>query len=394
MSSTPPPTPPKPVASAGGSLTAAPSAPPVPQLDGAAPLPPNVDTGEQHTEAHKHGGGGLANPVASFIAGAGTSFLLHLSIIIAGILLIEPVRDQIAGLMTTEEQAVIPEAELATDTPGGIQNPGMNLDASRAAAQSIDSSITQSDAIAQTKSETLSQTLTANSGEAPAAIAVGGTNTGLSSGASGGALAKFGVPGGGGPPGPKGAVFGNGGNAYKIVFICDGTGTMGDKIGILRRELLSTISKLKPVQQYNVIFYRDGKNQEVVSVSETLMYATPANKEKTEAFLKNLSIAGDTDPTPAIEKAFKMKPQLVYLLSDGAFDRLKTYDQVVKLINDLNKAQDPPARVNTILFQNLDNTQGESPEQLKRAAQVMEQIANANGGKFVQVDIRRLYSGQ
>jgi len=362
----------------------------MPPGEAGVPLPPGVDFATEG-DGHRHGGGVMASPVASFVTGAGTSVLLHLAIIIAGILLIEPVRNKLAGLITVEEQNIIPTAELATDTPGGIPNPGMNNAPDRAAAQSVDSSVNQSDSFATAKSETLSNTLSANTGDAPVVIGAGGKNAGLSSSANSG-LAKFGVPGGGGPPGPKGAVFGNGGNAYRIVFICDGTGTMGDKMPVLRRELLSTVSKLKPKQEYNVIFYRDGKEQGVAAANPTLMNATPQNKTKTEEFLKKLSIAGDTDPTPAIEMAFKMKPQLVYLLSDGAFDRLKTYDQVTKQINDLNK--DKTARVNTILFQNADNTNGETPEQLKKAAAVMEQIAKANGGNFVAVDIRRLYGGQ
>jgi len=318
------------------------------------------------------------------LTGTGISVLLHAILIALGIALIPPLRNAVVDLMAPQEQVIVPTAELATEQVGGIPNPGMNSDASRAAAQAVDSSVSQSDAFSETKSETLTQTLSSSAaGDAtPSVIGVGpqksGSSNGMGSGATGGgSLAKFGVPGGGSGIGPKGAVFGNGGNALRIAFICDGTGTMITKMALLKRELNNTLGKLKPRQVYDVIFFYDGEN--VAAVDKTqLLNATPPNNKKTATFLDSFAPQGKTNPLPAIDLAFKLKPQLVYFLSDGAFDDLVPYDQVVAKFKDLNK--DKSARVNTIIFQNA-----EDPD-LTKAINTMKKIASDNGGNFVEVD--------
>ncbi|MGC4030684.1 MAG: hypothetical protein QM754_02895 [Tepidisphaeraceae bacterium] len=318
------------------------------------------------------------------------SIFVHASLIVLGLLLIPQVRDFVSGKKVAE-QTIVPTAELATEQVGGIPNPGMNLDRNRAAAQNVDASVTQSDAWAQQRSATLDTQLLGGSGDGtPTQIGIGGgraSGSGLGNGvAGGGGLAKFGVPGGGSGIGPKGAVFGNGGNAYRIVFVCDGTGGMfdGRKLPLLMRELQATIAKLKPKQSYNVIFFREGDrpiNESVVAVDRTqLLPAIPANNQKTSQFLSKLICSGKTKPIPAVELAFKLKPQLIYFLSDGAFDDLDTYDEVTARFRELNK--DKSVRVNTIVFGKDDDTS----EALKQAKDTMKTIAKDNGGNFLAVD--------
>ena len=49
-------------------------------------------------------------------------------------------------------------------------------------------------------------------------------------------MAMYGVPGGGGI-GPKGPVFGHGGNARRIAFVCDASGSMINKMPVLKEQL-------------------------------------------------------------------------------------------------------------------------------------------------------------
>ena len=324
-------------------------------------------------------------PIVASMTGAAASIIAHICLIVIGIILIPPLRNAVSKLVI-HEQNIVPTAELATAQAGGIPNPGMNDEKSRAAAQDIDSNVTQSDSWSESKSQTLNHALTqGGTGDAVAStIGIGGGKTGAGAGlgtgaAGGGNLAKFGVPGGGSGIGPKGAVFGNGGNAYRIVFICDGTGTMMTKLPLLMRELKSTISKLKPIQEYEVIFFFDGEHCSSVDPTQ-LLPATPPNNKKTFAFLDAFAVQGKTDPLPAIELAFSYKPQLVYFLSDGAFDDIAPYDDVVAKFKELNTHK--AARVNTIVFLNPeDNT-----DDLKRAEDTMKKIATDSGGSFLLVD--------
>ncbi len=354
-----------------------PPMPPVPKLD--QPVMQAPPGAEEHEEAPH--GGFWSNPMVASVTGAATSIVLHAAILIGGLLLIPDVRKMVTDLVVVEEQNIIPTAELATEQPGGIPNPGMNSDATRAAAQMADASVTQSDAFNESKSDNLTDTLAqGNPSESSMPIGTGPKSGGLS---GGGKLAKFGAPGGGAGIGPKGAVFGNGGNAYKIVFVCDGTGTMlGLKQNLLIRELNSTISKLKPIQEFNVIFFNEDKGVFVTAVDmQKLMPATPPNIRKTSDWLGKFSVRGSTNPIPAIELAFKQKPQLMYVLSDGEFDNLVSYDEVIKTVATLNS--DKKVKVNTIMFGDRD----------PRAEQALKKIADDNGGRMIFVSLEALQRG-
>jgi hypothetical protein len=378
--------------------TATPTAP-VPKVDPAIPVPPPGADGEVPPVEERPHGGFWADPRVASMTGMVTSILLHAVLIIAGLLFVPQVQDQLKKLVNAEEQTVIPVSELATDSPGGIPNPGMNTDTSRAAAQNTDSSVNQSDSWAESKSENLSETLSgsASSDASASAIALGGGKTGAgqmgSSFGGGGKLAKFGAPGGGSGIGPKGAVFGSGGNAYNIVFVVDGTGTMlGTKYNLLTRELVKTVGSLKPMQNFNVIIFKDGSNYAALD-KKALIPATSANKQRLSKFLEETSIGGATDVLPALELAFTLRPQLLYLLSDGAFNDLSSYDAVIKKVNELNAEK--KTKVNTIMLRNDTEARNKLEEiaELKKADEALRKIAKDSNGVFVSVD-QQAFLGQ
>ena len=74
----------------------------------------------------------------------------------------------------------------------------------------------------------------------------------MGTGDGSGALAMFGTPGGGGI-GPKGPVFGNGGNARLITFVCDASGSMINKMASLKDQLNKAVVGLRPIQSANTI---------------------------------------------------------------------------------------------------------------------------------------------
>lgn len=331
-----------------------------------APAMPGEEMVEEPRRMH---GSVWGNPAVASLTAAATSITLHAIVILIAFLGYIN-REAIKKLIDTRnEQTIIPSAEL-TANPGGIPHPGMNNDPTRDAAQNIDPSVQQSDQFAESKSEDLNKTLMQGSSQTGGNTAAGpkaglGTNKGL----SGGGLAKFGVPGGGGGIGPKGAVFGDGGgNVTRIAFIIDGTGTMvGARYDLVKAQLVDTISKLKPIQQFNVLIFHNA--EEFGSLDKNaLVDGTPTNKKKALDFLDKFDCAGQTNPIPTIEAAFKMKPQLIYFLSDGEFDNLVPYDEVVKTITKLNS--DKSVKINTILVGDRD----------KRAEEVLRKIANDNGG--------------
>jgi hypothetical protein len=188
----------------------------------------------------------------------------------------------------------------------------------------------------------------------------------------------FGTPGGG-CIGPKTPVFGAGGDAHFIVFMCDATGSMINKMATLKDELGKAVTGLKPTQSFNVIFFQDIK---VEAFQTSLVPATPENKRKVGAYLEGVTATGKTDPLPGMELALKLHPQLIYLLTDAA--DFPEPDKLVALIKKYNS--DRKIKINTILF-----VQNQSEHNANIDSEsLMKQIAAENGGNFRWVEIDSL----
>ena len=182
--------------------------------------------------------------------------------------------------------------------------------------------------------------------------------------AGGGPLAPFGIPGGGGGMGPKSPFMGVSGNAMKVVYLCDSSGSMMNKFDTLRQELRKACDSLKPVQAFDIIFFSEDK---FLALDRELLLAVPETKRKAYDFLDKTAPHGSSDPIPGIQAAFKAGPQLIYILTDGDFPN---NDQVIQEIRKLNK--DKKVKINTIAFMD----RGEAYEKL------LKQIADENGGLF------------
>ena len=85
------------------------------------------------------------------------------------------------------------------------------------------------------------------------------------------------------------------------------------------------------------------------------------------------STASNSDPIPAIKLVFSQRPQLIYLLTDGAFD---DNDAVVAEIRKLNANKG--MKINTIAF-----FSPQAPESERKPCEdVLRTIASENGGQF------------
>ena len=219
----------------------------------------------------------------------------------------------------------------------------------------------------------------------------------------GGAGSQFGLKIGGGA-GPKSSFLGSGGNAYKIVYVCDASGSMIDTFDYVRAELKKSITALQSTQSFHVVFFplytpkpdklpqrnqpdqsgkqplrnkpgRAGK-QLLQNKPGKLVHATPHNKQEAIRFLDTLDlvVGQHSDPVPALRAAFNVPggpPDLIYFMTDGQFDR-----SVVNRIRQWNKSG--RVKVNTIAFLWRDPA----------SERLLKQIAKESGGryKFVSAD--------
>ena len=185
---------------------------------------------------------------------------------------------------------------------------------------------------------------------------------GIGVGAGGGPSAH-GISASGGE-GPKATFYGSGGNAYKICYVIDRSGSLLDVFDYLRDELKRSIRGLVPQQQFHVIFFSGGKPEEMPPGK--LVYATEANKEKAFKYLDAIVPGGQTQPAPALERAFKAKPELVYFMTDGDFQ-----PTVLDRLRQLNRGK--KIKINTFSFV------------FKPGEELLRQIAKEHGGRYKHV---------
>jgi hypothetical protein len=311
-----------------------------------------------------------------------TSITFHLTLVLIAALVIVPYK--ILTSSPQREQIIIPEASIVDAGPvGGIPNPGLGGDPNLTAAQNTDPNVTSSsEGWATKRSDTLTAALmgggaAANSEAADSVIGLGtrigfAGSGGHGSGEAGGALAPFGVPGGGSGLGPKAPFMGISGNAHKVVYICDASGSMMSVFWRVRDKLRDSVSQLGLSQSFNVIFFSD---VDVTTLSKNgLVVASPDNKRKALEMAEKMSAAGTTDPLPAIRMAFAQQPELIYVLTDG-FDQVVSFDAVINEFRKLNVNK--KVRVNTILIRSSGNAE------LERVVKI---IASENGGVCKIID--------
>jgi hypothetical protein len=147
----------------------------------------------------------------------------------------------------------------------------------------------------------------------------------------------------------------------KFIYVVDCSGSMnGRKLLAAKAELYRSITAYKASMQFYIIFYNSKPN---AMPGGELVSAADANKRKSFNWVEYISAGGGTNPAPAILAALELKPDAIWLLSDGLFSQ-----QACDVIQQANA--NSSVQIHTIAFH--DN-RGEAP--LKR-------IAQENRGKY------------
>jgi len=202
------------------------------------------------------------------------------------------------------------------------------------------------------------------------------------------AMLAEGGPGGFGESGLGGSGGGGGGmygspapGAGNVIYVIDRSGSMHKTFGLVRKEMLTSISNLSEEQDFHVILFATGKPFE--KEPPRLTVATDEFKGNAATFLEGVEAEGATDPIPALERAFELlgrarrdRPgKLIHLLTDGNFPDNQATLQRIK---ELNRRAGGDVHINTFLY-------GRRPVE---AEQIMKLIAEENRGvyKYVSPD--------
>lgn len=301
-----------------------------------------------------------------------TSLSVHLGILILALVLLTSGAFDYVIQKVTQAQVMVPTTELAENI-GGVPNVGHMDDVTSPNAQ-LDP-VEQSDNFLPAGEGSNADALNDPGGSPVSSDSLTGI-TGMGSlrdalgGGGGEGSTIFGEAGGGGQfMGFDIGREGDGGEVYRVIFVCDASGSMaGAPRTLLVNELKRAVDPLRPLQFFNVIFFQGDSFD--AAFPGSLESANSMHKEDLAEFLDNLVVQGSTNPVPALEAAFRMKPELIFFLTDGRFDQLVNYDEVIETFRRLNG--DKKVMVNTIQFINRDEL----------AEGVLRTIAHENGGEY------------
>jgi von Willebrand factor type A domain len=152
----------------------------------------------------------------------------------------------------------------------------------------------------------------------------------------------------------------------KFVYVLDGSGSMTEphseartKLDRVKIELVRSIGGLPAGMEFYVIFF----NRHAVPMkARELQPATLDNKQKYLEWVVKVQGGGGTDPSEALKLALELKPDVIYLLTDGVFDG--------KVTGEVTKLNTRGVAIHTFCF---GNASGES---------LLQDMARRNHGTY------------
>lgn len=124
----------------------------------------------------------------------------------------------------------------------------------------------------------------------------------------------------------KGSFFGADAYGDEFVYVVDRSTSMGQEsqYGMTRfhvacRELLRSISQLEENQKFCVFMF-SYRTRVMFDQSPRMIRATKVNKQRIAMWINNMGLGGGTDPRYGTMMALQLKPDAIFLLSDGEFN--------------------------------------------------------------------------
>ena len=144
---------------------------------------------------------------------------------------------------------------------------------------------------------------------------------------SNGASAKIGSGTGDGNAtggGSGNGFFGNGVDGRRFVFVLDCSRSMNHphdseaktRFKRLKLELVQSIAAMADSQEFYLVFFNDGP---IAMPSSRTVPASLAAKQHYLSWMQTLKADGNTDPTAAMQIALRLRPDVIYFLTDGSF---------------------------------------------------------------------------
>src|SRR5262245_32759056 len=120
------------------------------------------------------------------------------------------------------------------------------------------------------------------------------------------------------PPWRQASFFGIRAQGQVFIYVVDCSGSMIDEDRLVRAksELRRSVLELRPPQRFKVLFYND---QVLPMPGDLPLSADLRSKDQMNRWLRLIEPDGKTDPRSAMSLALSLRPDAIFLLSDGEF---------------------------------------------------------------------------
>ena len=161
------------------------------------------------------------------------------------------------------------------------------------------------------------------------------------------------------PPWRQTSFFGLRAQGRTFIYVVDCSGSMGQKDRLIRakREIRKSVGEMRFPQRFQIIFYNDRPRVMPGGVPQGV---DVDSKEQLARWMEIIDADGETDPRGAMAQALALKPDGVFLLSDGEF---------------------PPGTIEAIAKTNPGKTPIHCID-LSGGSEDLKKIAKASGGQY------------
>ncbi|MEX2137949.1 MAG: VWA domain-containing protein [Pirellulales bacterium] len=178
------------------------------------------------------------------------------------------------------------------------------------------------------------------------------------------------------------SFFGLEASGRRFVYVLDRSGSMGDPdnkpLAAAKEELLSSLARLGSVQQFFLIFY----NEEpaifnAIGGGRQLVFADEQNQRSARRFVQSIQARGGTRHYEALAKAIALRPDVIFLLTDGEPKDDLTAEELARL----KRSNGGLSQIQVVQF-------ADSPYDRNS----LVQLANENRGQHTYKNIREIVS--
>lgn len=293
------------------------------------------------------------------------SFLLHVGVILLAIFIVWSAQTQ-----EDEEEVIVPIARLSAKPAQPMQRSVSKTQTKTKSVSKTRRTLSRKATIQASSSlESKVDTQELSLSQAISAAKASPFQTGIRAGAE--LEAKF---------------FGTGGNAYRIAYLVDASGSLIDTLPYVILELKRSIGELSEKQHFTVIFFQGEDASEVPPFG--LKRANSENKQRVIKWIDlssgNITPKGLSNPVKALRLALRYKPQLLFILSDNITGEGRYEVDQVALIESITRENRGDTKINTIQFLYPD------PLERYNLTPTLELISQNTGGIYKFIDGREL----